>query len=599
MLATRRLLHPFVLLICSVLTTACGGGGGSTGGSSGGGDDTSVAVAERAFTVTTHHDSMLAPAGIPVDFTLSRIPRAGINIEIGSPSEALLDAQYEDTGPTTGRFTLMLASGQTLGAGRRAVSVQLNFCYDEACNEHVAGSPVTVAVDYDVRPEERKVRVEVVDPSPVYGVTTDPAGPIAHGTVRVYNPPAEGVNFDYSGGKVVAVSTAPFPGGYQVDLQMRAPASAGLGRHTSNSFLTVCFADDCGRGRDVGYPRMNVDYTVTAVPVQQVRSFDLPISDLAWDPVHRWLILLPTVGSFSMNSNRGVMEPNTGTLYFDPTGGPTLHNLSLSPDGQWFVADDGRGRTLYRFARQDLTQSDRLQVQADPADPSPWAQSVQVLDLEYGPDGTLALLTADDLLSASPAGVDLRLMDGMSTRADRYIPAGTLSSGRICSFTWRADDANSMLASTFDPGYVPLAVSASGLAPAAAGGNGFNCSRGMRESTGRIFHRDGTVRSAGNGALVKRLGVETGASGEVQDLAVDETLRRVYVLHTLSTDEAGDARVTAYDLDSLARIGSTVLRQSGQPHRLVRWGERGLALPTRYGKLLLIEGGIVDGSAAS
>jgi hypothetical protein len=121
----------------------------------------------------------------------------------------------------------------------------------------------------------------------------------------------------------------------------------------------------------------------------------------------------------------------------------------------------------------------------------------------------------------------------------------------------------------------------------------------MRESTGRIFHRDGTVRSAGNGALVKRLGVETGASGEVQDLAVDETLRRVYVLHTLSTDEAGDARVTAYDLDSLARIGSTVLRQSGQPHRLVRWGERGLALPTRYGKLLLIEGGIVDGSAAS
>ncbi len=124
----------------------------------------------------------------------------------------------------------------------------------------------------------------------------------------------------------------------------------------------------------------------------------------------------------------------------------------------------------------------------------------------------------------------------------------------------------------------------------------YSCIDDAQLSSGRLFTRDGRVYDATNADLVKRIGVETGMTGEVQDVAVDPVLRRVYVLHSLGTDEAGDSRISAYDLDSLAPLGSVVLRQAGTPDRMIRWGEHGLAVSNRNGKMLLLEGAIVDGT---
>jgi hypothetical protein len=60
-------------------------------------------------------------------------------------------------------------------------------------------------------------------------------------------------------------------------------------------------------------------------------------------------------------------------------------------------------------------------------------------------------------------------------------------------------------------------------------------------------------------------------------------------------DEAGDDRITAYDLDTLAQIDSVLLRGEAPYSHMIRWGARGLALRNIFGRIVLLEGDIVAG----
>ena len=593
-----------VLLLLSL--TACGGGGGGGGGSDegaagGGGNSTSVTVPARSYTLTTHHDAFRQPE-IAVDFSLARVPDTGIGVDVQYDSPAITYGDVIETGATTGQILLRLASGSALAAGEHIIPVRVSFCYDEACARHVTGSPVTVSLKYDVRPADRKVRIEVIDAPAVRGLLADAQGPTSSAQIRVVNPPEEGISFRLATGNslVDSTRTETAPDGYRLALQFTRPANLGLGAHTATPFLEACYASQCGVRTEIDAGRLALAYTVTAAPIADTRIVDLAVSDFEWDPLRSWIYF--TLGSGSgRNSDRGVLDPVTGGIYLDPNSSGGLEHLSLSPDGVYLVA--GSGGTVSRYRRDDLVLVDSTFGRTDLADPT--ADRVEVSDLQYGADGTVAVLTTSNPDRDNPGrGTRLLLLDGVTRRGDTYSPSAPSLPKLLCSFSW--GEPGGLFASAGYDGLVPLSATPTGLVagPTLPGDvhptiptSPFSCHPGMRYAAGRLFSRDGFVVRGSDGTTAGVLAADfAGSARNVKDVVIDEALRRVFVLHVLGTDQSGDARVTAYSLDTLQRLDSVVVRNAGQPTKMIRWGARGLALRNLNGKLLLIEISVVNGS---
>jgi hypothetical protein len=100
---------------------------------------TSVTTSETT-TFTIYFDNV-PPAGL---YLILRQPQGGFITN-------LTDSQAQDTaGNTIVTLNFTLASPASLGSGYFKSSVTLEACYDSACNNSVAGSPITVPINYEI-----------------------------------------------------------------------------------------------------------------------------------------------------------------------------------------------------------------------------------------------------------------------------------------------------------------------------------------------------------------------------------------------------------------------------------------------------------------
>ena len=563
---------------------ACGGGGGGGGSGSPG----SVSVPARAFTVTANHDSSLQASAV-AHFALSGIPDEGVAILVESDSAAVADANVVETGPAQGRIELLLNSGQLVGAAVHAVRARVSFCVDEACTRHVAGSPVDIRVTYDVRPEERKVRFEHISPASATALVSDTVAPTLSGFLKVTHPPAEGLKLNaainlgdaraFGEPRLTAVE-----GGYRVDVPLTSPGAMGPGEYLGTKHLMLCWGDDCVRSHELGRPSFDLAYTVTRAPIQSARQFDdLHVKDMAWDAVSSRLVLA-LGGAGAVSSNRVLLDPSTGAITEPQDNGIPLHCLSVSPDGQYVAAIDLSARSVLRYRMSDLSLVDRTHV-GDSLQDSP-----DLIDLKYGPNGELAVLTSLDANRTGPSmSHDLRILDGTVVRPLAH------ASNYLEAMAWN-EDGSTLYVADLISGLLHLDVTPQGVQSSDAGsGNGVFF--GLEFVEGRLFSSRAQVLDAATGD-VSYLPWQRPQDITVYDIAVHLERRQLYVLHTHVGDERDDARITSFDLDSLVQQESVLLRKLGTPVQMIRWGSQGLAVTNDAGKLRLLEGGIVSGRSS-
>ncbi|MGQ0701174.1 MAG: hypothetical protein ACT4PZ_23390 [Panacagrimonas sp.] len=575
-----RFLVRFLIPACAVaLLAGCGGGAG-------GKSEASVTVPTRQITVTVNDDGgrlVYSDAA----FSVANPPDEGLAVLIESDSPLIQNAQiFQDT-DSQGRLRLQLYADDTADVGIHEVPVRLSFCRDDTCEKHLQGSPVSLTFLYDIRPEDRKVTVELVAPPLAAGVLSDTNGPTVSGFIRVLNPPAEGLHLglEGEGGNTRVIDTATLSAtsdGYRVDFQLARPALLGIGDFNATHSFSVCFDAQCSERRfDVREPEdMHVAYTVTAVPIQPVRRFEMQVFDLAWDALHNRILLAR--GISGGGTNLAALDPQTGTVMQTPGGSSPLKSLTISPDGEFVVAAEARAPWIQRFRTSDLTNVETIYPRFESG------TSIYVAQIQYGPAGQLGMITG----RASQPSFDLRIMDGNVARPD------TFENANIKSFAWDPDGTR-IYAYSITEGLFVLGVSETGVKQIEIDASVQYLFDRITYSEGRLFSSGGKVVDLASRSSVASLGFERDADSDRLDVAIDEQLRRVYVLHTLDTDQPGDSRITAYDLDSLEKQSAIVLHQVNAPTRMIRWGERGLALSNGIGDLYLLEGGVVDGTDPS
>ena len=568
--------------------TACGGGGG--GGDSGGESrNASIVAIERALSATTNPDTT-QNAVVSARFELSNVPDDGLAFEIESDGDSVVDANIFQLGPTTGATELRLAAGNSLAAGVYTENVTVKACYDEACARQIGGSPLRLTLRYEIRPPERAMALELTPPPAAYGTSRDSAGPVASALIRVINPPVEPLQiregyFYDPDGILVSRTVVPVAEGYRIDFRLTPGAQLDLGNAFAYGFFEVCLEADCRRTLQLGgaVPRFDVAYTITPRPLAALAAVEMPFdsitTDLAWNA---------TTGKIYFSRNDAytyhylaALDPVTGVVRLSQDLLRHLPEVEMARDGsRVYVADNGGA--VHRIDPDDLSLQSTLRLPPDPTSPFGGPRIAEELAAAPGTTDTLAISAR-----SSPDYVfDTVVYDGDSARPDQLRPFD------FTHIAWN-DDATALYGTTYlsaDLFRVP--VTSSGIGPGESLGLLASPDARLVYAEGRVYSSAGDVADVATRARVARL---AGTSISGIDVVVDTQRRRVFLLHR--PRDTGDDRITAYDMDSFAEVAAVTLPEAVSPQRLIRWGDRGLAVLDTRGKIYLYEGSLVDGAA--
>ena len=104
------------------------------------------------FQVTTSDTS---PETANFDFYIKNVPPAGLYVQITQPENGFVQrvsdtVEPDSSGQLDVALILSLVSPASLGSGFFNSSVTVAICYDQACSNPVAGSPVSVPIEYEV-----------------------------------------------------------------------------------------------------------------------------------------------------------------------------------------------------------------------------------------------------------------------------------------------------------------------------------------------------------------------------------------------------------------------------------------------------------------
>jgi hypothetical protein len=104
------------------------------------------------FQATT---SAMSPETANFQFNIQNVPPAGLYVLISQPKGGFITNVTDTVSPDTSgqldvTLNFTLASPASLGSGYFKSSISVAICYDSACTHGVAGSPITVPVQYEV-----------------------------------------------------------------------------------------------------------------------------------------------------------------------------------------------------------------------------------------------------------------------------------------------------------------------------------------------------------------------------------------------------------------------------------------------------------------
>ncbi|USD68156.1 hypothetical protein [Vibrio sp. SCSIO 43136] len=279
------------IVALSVATLAgCGGGGGSDGGSSSNG--ISVYSSQTNFSVTSNVMTG-TDVRIPID-SRGKTDRT-VYISTVADSQHPVTADMIFTTETGGYISVYFPPGYQMAEGQSTTKVYFAACYDQACNEHLSGSPIVADVNLNVILEERIAKNSaaanlsfshpqnthnVDDNIKNIGVTyqgTDPSLlTLKRSTGKAY---LNHVYLSQSSGDQ-----------YQLNYDLMLPANFEVGNYNSNVSIDVCYDEWCNfpiKGSPISVP---LSYQVTtptaetdnAIALNQTKIYQHNVLDVEY-----------------------------------------------------------------------------------------------------------------------------------------------------------------------------------------------------------------------------------------------------------------------------------------------------------------------------
>ena len=303
--------------------------------------------------------------------------------------------------------------------------------------------------------------------------------------------------------------------------------------------------------------------------------------DIAFDSANS-VFYLSVPGSSATNPNTiSVLDLSDATITSSVPAGTNPNVLAISDDSQFLYAGIDGAASVQRFALPSLTKDISYSLVSSSASNSPFTLDIQIAP---GAPHTSAVSIGEPGGPSAQGGI--QIFDDATPRPT--VASGFPGGGLYDSIQWGSDATEILAGDNEDSEYefYVLSVNSSGVT--------LNQNFPGVFSGGRRIHFDaGTklVYSDGGETVSPSSGLPVGNFDIAGAMIPDSTLNTVFFASQTSNS------VTIQSLDQTHFIplrSITVPNVTGNPIRLIRWGQNGLAFNTSSGQVVLVGGNFIS-----
>jgi hypothetical protein len=310
--------------------------------------------------------------------------------------------------------------------------------------------------------------------------------------------------------------------------------------------------------------------------------------DIGFDRIsQRFYLSVPN--SAATGNTIVVLDPATTTIVGQQFAGSNPDILSISDDGQFLYAGIDGSASVQRFTLPGLGIDVNYSLGAGSYNGPYFALDLQVAPAS--PHTTAVTRGAWNSIPAALGGIEI--FDDAASRPTVAPGFGVGGGVEYCSLQWGAD-ATSLFAanndgSSFD--FYTLSVTPSGVSLTSDFPNTF--SRFYKKihfdaGTNLVYSDDGDAVNPSTGALVGSFSIPW----PMQPSMVPDSGLNLAFFATQTGNSS--VAIYSYNLSTFAPVSSiTISNVNGNPIRLIRWGQNGLAFNTDAGQIVLVGGNFV------
>jgi hypothetical protein len=312
------------------------------------------------------------------------------------------------------------------------------------------------------------------------------------------------------------------------------------------------------------------------------------VKDIVYDPISRKFYLSVT-GTAATNPNTiSVLDPATGTVTSSRPAGSDPNVVAISDDSQFLYAGIDGAASVERFFLPSLV-IDRIDpLGTDTFGGGPFF----ALDLQVAPGAPHTTAVTLGVTSSTPSAQGgIAIIDDGVARPAIAKGFGPGGGGGVLydSLQWGSDSSALFAVNNEGTGFdfYALSVTPSGVVLVKDYPNTFS------SFSNRIHFDAGTqLVYANDGHVVDpSTGSSAGNFNTSGPMVPDSTLNKAFFL---TGGGSPTVTITSFDLKLFTPINSiTVNSVTGNPQRLIRWGQNGLAFNTDGGQVFLIGGNFV------
>lgn len=498
---------------------------------------------------------------------------------------------------TQGLLQLDLRAPATLGAGTYTDTVKVEFCLDLPCSQQAKGSPVAVAVTYNIiGGQDPNITVSWTPQGPSGGdlITTETRAlkaalelrPSTSADTRIYVR-----HGDSATGLITGVTEVSYaqgsgaqatPGRYEITL--KSPAALGSGNFGDTMEFEACFDAACTRPVPNGKYTFPVSMLVSATEgVEYVRRGTPDTAGargMVWSETSQLLYI-------STYSRMMQLDPRTlATTAGTTLGAVGLEPLAMTPDGSYLYAGSTTTAFVHRFHLPSLAPDLSVSLGAPPS--TSWFAN-DIATLPGQPQSFIVAVRDNSMRNAGVYVYDGDTARGTSVqhapaqpseRMRWLLPTSTPGQFLTQNYGPASPGTNTMDLLTVDAN----GISTTGSTPV---GNSSYYGKPVRAGS-RLFTLGGSILDAETGASIGKLPGRWLSAAEA--MAVDLVHRRLYAWF-------GQTLLASYDLDTYKVLGYINLQRPGvviaQPpagKAMLTWGDDGLALLDDAGGVTLLSG---------
>ena len=598
----RRSLSGAALLFSFLALAGCGGGGGD-----GGTPAPSIAVSKSsAGSGSSFNGGSISVSSSVLQASVASVP-LNVSWTSGSGATYYLAVSYTTSGMTgaaiqilsadTALITVNFRPPTSLKPGTYADSVGLELCTDSACTTKVAGSALTIPVQYTVTPYSTSSTPAIafaqtsvtpqalaVDPLQLPPITINftmmnfVIAPYVSSSIQ--NPGVSGANVATSSTTQGSLTLTLLPGNI-----------IGAGTYSGSVTVTACLDATCANPVPGSPFLIDVTYTVgstvsmTGSAGYTVQVMELACQGMVWDPVHQLLYVVLPFDSSSV-SHVVAIDPVAQTTT-TPTALDSTSNgaISISDDGQFLYLGMSNGEvqrlslpgltTDLRITTGQALSSAGIAVNISVAPGTPHTIAVALSSYAYGGE------------SGSETGV--AIFDDNVERPTIAPAVGQPASGTPVDYVQWGATTTQLYGTTFSGGRTPfysMTVNATGVGAsidegAVSGGN-------MHAAQGSLFLDGGSIINL----TTNQISNPFSATPNLYGLLPDAATGRLFVSNSVQL--AGSVQIQAYDLQNLTSLAQIALPPIAvQQQDWTLWGTNGIVIRTPN-DLVFVSGNFVS-----